>query len=70
MEALLLSPTPLSHMLSHHMAPNLGRATTPGEDVIVANELEMLVVGRKDYADGKCRCELDSIAHHPFREDE
>jgi hypothetical protein len=23
----------------------------------------------KDYADGKCRCELDSVAHRPFRED-
>lgn len=42
MQALSLSPTLLSHMLSHHMIPNLGRATRPGEDVIVANELEML----------------------------
>ena len=43
MQALLLSPTLSSHMLSHHMFPNLGRATRRGEDVIVANELEMLL---------------------------
>lgn len=43
MQALSLSPTLLSHMFSHHMTPNLGRATRPGEDIIVANELEMLV---------------------------
>jgi hypothetical protein len=43
MQALSISPTLLSHMLSHHMIPNLGRATRPGEDVIVVNELEMLV---------------------------
>jgi hypothetical protein len=43
MQALSLLTTLLSHMLSHHMTPNLCGATRPGEDVIVANELEMLV---------------------------
>jgi hypothetical protein len=61
MQALLLSPALLSHMLSYHMTPNLGRATRPGEDVIVANELEMLVcvcwgevVAAEDRADIGC----------------
>jgi hypothetical protein len=51
MRALSISPTLLSHMLSHHMIPNLGRATRPGEDVIVVNELEMLVCVLGDRAD-------------------
>jgi hypothetical protein len=43
MQALLLSPTLLSHMLSHHMTPNMGKATRLGEDIIVVNELKMLL---------------------------
>jgi hypothetical protein len=60
MQALLPSPTLLSHKVSHHMTPNLGRATRPGEDVIVANELEMLVciVGGGGCARGLSRYRL------------
>lgn len=45
MQALSLSSTLLSHMLSHYMTLNMDKAMRLVEDIIVVNELKMLLQG-------------------------